>query len=253
MSPPNRIAPRSDTVVQERTLVSQKPGVRAAPRTYRILRTTQVDAYEPPVTPQLVASGATLAMAPPGDSFKGTARKRAKISIAKATKEQFGDVRDLVSSLASEAQMGGHHPPIGRGANSGRVAEERRNVAVRAWLYAASRENDNDFHLIIGRDPENSAMYMTVEVSGLPPSSSKHRKTLKRARDAYKAFFTNSPNDLPGASYDFYKPPIPVKVEGSLFFDIGHLTGGRPGPEDLRPDIPTVWEIHPVTTIEFEP
>jgi hypothetical protein len=146
--------------------------------------------------------------------------------------------------------MGQHDPPIGRGATSGRVSEERRNVAVRAWLYAASRENDNDFHLIIGGDPDESPVYMTVEVSGLPPANSTHRKRLKRARDAYKGFFAD---DLPGASYDFYKPPIPVDVEGSLFFDIGHLNGGRPGPADLRPDIPTVWEIHPVTRIEFEP
>jgi hypothetical protein len=38
-----------------------------------------------------------------------------------------------------------------------------------------------------------------------------------------------------------------------LFFDITHATGGHPGPDDLRPHIPTIWEIHPITKIAFEP
>jgi hypothetical protein len=43
------------------------------------------------------------------------------------------------------------------------------------------------------------------------------------------------------------------EIEGSLFFDITHATGGHPGPQDLRPHIPTIWEVHPVTNIVFEP
>jgi hypothetical protein len=124
-------------------------------------------------------------------------------------------------------------------------------VRVRAFLYAASRENDNDFHLIIGRDPDLvPSLYMTMELSGLPPASSQHFTRLKAARAAYKAFFAD---DLPGASYDFFDPPIPIQIEGSLFFDMNHSTGGRPGPASLRPNMPTIWEIHPITSIVFEP
>ena len=84
------------------------------------------------------------------------------------------------------------------------------------------------------------------------PADHRHRATLQQARDDYKAFFQDHPLGLPGA-YDFYDPPIPVEIEGSLFFDMSHVTGGRPGPRDLRDDIPTIWEVHPITRIVFEP
>jgi len=70
-------------------------------------------------------------------------------------------------------------------------------------------------------------------------------------RDDYKAF--SEGDHLPGTSYDFYDPPVPVEVTGSLFFDMSHATGNGPGPQSLRHDIPTIWEIHPIPHILFEP
>lgn len=233
---------------------------RAAARAYRILRTTQVDGYEAPVpramiagVPRTTAGAPRMMAAPVGDRFSGKVRKAAKTSISSAKLEKFTDVRALIESLPTEADMVNHTPKISKGETSERVKEEKRTVQVRAWLYAASRENDNDFHLIIGRSPSSSPMYMTVEVSGLTPAGSQYHGRLKRARNAYKSFFKDHPENLPGMTYDFYDPPIPVEIKGSLFFDVAHVTAGRPGPEDLRDDIPTVWEIHPVTRIVFEP
>lgn len=248
--------PAPETVVLELPLVSPKReitrGRRAAPQQYRILRTTQVDEYEKPVSKATI--GLRLALrAVVSDTFSGKARKAAKISISSAPTEEFSRLRDLIKSLPSEKSMVNRKPRITTGEKSGRVQEEERNVSVRAWLYAASRENDNDFHLIIGQSPGSSRLFMTVEISGLPPSSSAFHAKLKRARNSYKAFFKEHPDKLPGPTYDFYKPPIPIEIKGSLFMDIGHVKAGRPGPKDLRDDIPTVWEIHPVTKIEFEP
>ena len=47
--------------------------------------------------------------------------------------------------------------------------------------------------------------------------------------------------------------PIPVQIEGSLFFDITHATGQKPGPATLRQYAPTIWEVHPLSKIVFEP
>src|SRR5262249_10742529 len=185
-----------------------------------------------------------------GDDFAGTDRKAAKLSVSKAKTEAFKDLKDLVATLVPDAQMIRHKPAIKKDASQARVKEEERNVRVQAFLYAASRENDNDFHLILGRGPKAAPMYMTMEISGLPPKKSQSFTAIKRARDAYKQFFGSK---LPGPSYHFYRPPIPVEIEGSLFFDITHAKGGHPGPEDLRPDIPTIWEVHPVTALRFEP
>ena len=223
--------------------------MRAAAPTYEIIRTTQVDPYEPPITADR-ARAAPAAMRAAGDSFQGSSRKPAKITISKAKVETFDDLKDLIAALPKESVMAKHTPKIGQGPKSGRVAEEERNVRVKAWLYAASREDDNDFHLIIGREPGKTKMFLTMEVSGLPPASSPHRKKIESARNAYKKRFKDK---LPGSGYDFVKPPMPVEIGGSLFFDIKHLKGGRPGPPDLRPQIPTVWEVHPITHITFEP
>ena len=244
--------PAANTVVAEiafipggRRPLSVAPG--AAPA-YRILRTTQVDPYDKPVS-RLAAARAPAAA--PGDSFRGTSRKAAKLSIAAGKPDAFDDLKKLIQDLPDDDDMADHDPPITTKADSDRVAEEKRNVRVEAFLYAASREDDNDFHLIIGRNPQRSpSMYMTVELSGLPPKSSRHFSRLSKTRAAYKTFFADN---MPGTTYDFYDPPIPVTVEGSLFFDMSHARGSKPGPSSLRRDIPTIWEIHPISKIEFEP
>lgn len=118
-------------------------------------------------------------------------------------------------------------------------------------MYAASREADNDFHLIIGRDPKATPeMYMTMEISGLPPSGSPSLSQLKAARDAFKAFFkAKARGELPGLTYDFYHPPVPVEIDGSLFFDMSHAKGPHPEPPSLKSRMPVIWEVHPITKI----
>ena len=244
-------SPSASTIVAEEVLAPARTGMPAAAaaaglgQTYRILVTNQTDPYDAPVS---FAAAATFAAG--GDAFAGTDRKAAKLAISKAKTESFSDLKDLIATLIADSKMIKHKPPIKKDATQGRLKEEERNVRARAFLYAASRENDNDFHLIVGRDPKSAPMYMTMEVSALPPKTSQFFTRLKGARDAYKNFFGAK---LPGPSYHFYRPPIPVEIEGSLFFDITHATGGHPGPKDLRPDIPTIWEVHPVTNIVFEP
>jgi len=103
--------------------------------------------------------------------------------------------------------------------------------------------------LIIGRDPTRlPELYLTAEVSGLPPARSAAFPLIKRARDAFKAFFGAN---VPLFTYDYYHPPIPVVVEGSLFFDMSHAVGQHPGPVSLKSRMPTIWEIHPVTAISL--
>ena len=229
-------------------------------RQFRILRTTEVDEYESSPravslrkaltvrgAPSTKAMAAAMKKLPTGDQFQGTSRKAAKLSIAPSPTQTFADVKTLIASLVPEAKMIAHKPTIATTASSGRVKEENKNVKVKAFLYAASRESDNDFHLIIGRAPTKSPeMYMTMEVSGLPPQNSPALGELTAARGAFKSFFGAK---IPGFTYDFYDPPIPVTIAGSLFFDASHSTGQRPGPPSLKSRMPTIWEVHPVTSI----
>lgn len=249
--------PALDSIHDDKTTFQPKGGGA----TYRILKTTETDTYEK--TPAAIAfskalkgqkqpqRGAIAAAArkstgTTGDNFAGKDRKAAKLSIADAPTENFDNVTDLVNSLPSVQDMIALKIPLGP--NSGRVEQEDRNIHVSGFLYAASREADNDFHLIVGDDPNAADEdYMTMEVSGLPPSSAPSFATLNAARNSYKNFFGSK--NLPGAGYHFYQPPIPVVVEGSLFFDATHSKGQAPGPPSLKSRMPTIFEVHPVTSI----
>jgi hypothetical protein len=219
-------------------------------KTYRVIKTSELDPYERPLAPAELATAAIAATArlSPGDNFGGTDRHDAKLTIVTAQTEQFNDLEALVASLPADADMVDHDPEITQDPGSERVAEEQRNVRVRAFLYAASRETDNDFHFIVGRDPNASPTYMNMELSGLPPRTSASFARLDAARTAYKTFVHGQ---TPGAGYHHYDPPIPIEVEGSLFFDITHAHGPHPGPAKLRPK--TIWEVHPISNIVFEP
>ncbi len=257
--------------------------------TYRILKTTEVDSYENTPTavalrktlhgaqapaPKAITAAAKLPVArrvparrprarrpaggrPPaggpapaaaGDVFAGKARMAAKLSIAAAQPQTFTDVSQLIAALPSVAQMVALHIPVDQTSN--RVQQENRNVHVAGFLYAASKEADNDFHLIVGLDPNaRQEMYMTMEVSGLPSPPNAASTKLTTARDAYKNFFGAA--NLPGAGYHFYQPPIPVQIEGSLLFDESHAIGQAPGPPSLKSRMPTIWEVHPITSIQL--
>ena len=220
---------------------------------FTIFHTNELDAYEQGAMGPGFAAPA-LPAAPTGDAFNGTARKAAKLSISAADSENFKDVKDLIKSLVADAKMIAHKPKITTTATSNRVKEEERNIRVTAFLYAASREADNDFHLIIGRDPKvTPEMYMTMELSALPPKESDSFPQLQAARAAFKKFFkTNAGGKLPGLTYDFYDPPISVKIDGSLFFDMSHAKPPHPGPPSLKNKMPTIWEVHPITKIKLK-
>lgn len=217
---------------------------------YTVFHSDEVDAYEEAAEGPEFAAAAAAAL-PAGDDYGGKARRAAKLSIAAAKTESFKDVKDLVKSLTADSKMSAHNPPIGTGVTSNRVKEEKRNVHVTGFMYAASREPDNDFHLIIGRNLKATPeMYMTMEISGLPPSGSPSMPQLKSARDAFNAFIkAKAGNKLPGLKYDFYDPPVPVEIDGSLFFDVSHAKGPHPGPPSLKSRMPVIWEVHPITKI----
>ena len=181
------------------------------------------------------------------DMFQGHDRKDAKTSIAMGDPQPYAHIVSLRSSLMSDEdmlQMG-----ITKAADSERTAPEQRNVRVKGLIYAIAKESDNDFHLIVG-DPgcEDGGCFITVEVSGLPASSSPDAVALSAARSKFLAFFDGT---QPGASrgYEKFDPAIPVVITGSLFFDVDH-NAGAVGPRGFKPS--SAWEIHPLTDITFQ-
>ena len=70
---------------------------------------------------------------------------------------------------------------------------------------------------LFGDNPQ----YVTMEVSGLPPASAGTFARLKSARDAFQKLLRRQD----ARDIRFYDPPIPIRVEGSLFFDISRAHG----------------------------
>jgi hypothetical protein len=210
-------------------------------KTYTVTHLGNGDNHEPLIAP-------AIRNAAGGDNFAGSARMAAKLSIASGTAKTFTDIGQVLSSVKPDAQMRAKN--ISKGPDSGRLPEEQGVVTVTAWLYASSKESDNDFHCIMGRDPSKPAQFMNVEVSALPPSSSEFLAALQAARNQFKTFFTSNGDVLPSGGYDKFDPPIPVKITGSLFFDVDHVPPAV-GPTGMKPK--SAWEIHPVTDIQFEP
>jgi hypothetical protein len=253
--PPRAGLPSKDSIISvTEPIASSATGAAVTGPKYRIIHTNEMDEYEEGAKSKKGLAAATAALAVAGDKFEGKDRRAAKLSFPKAKTETFKDLKNLIKSLTKEEEMTEREPPITRGEKSNRVKEEKRNVHVKAFIYAASREDDNDYHLIIGRDPSASPeMYMTMELSGLPSSSSASFKKLKAARDAFKKFYDdNLGGKLPGLKYDYPDPPIPVEIDGALFFDITHAKGTRPGPKSLKSRMPVIWEVHPITKMVFE-
>ena len=109
------------------------------------------------------------------------------------------------------------------------------------------KESDNDYHVIIGDNVKKTkATFFNIEISGVPKTgNAANKKALQTIRD----FFEDNFVQLCGSKYAIFDSnPVPVSVQGSVFFDIDHKAGVV-GPIGFRPK--AAWEIHAVSAIKF--
>lgn len=212
---------------------------------YRVTQTTHVDeveAAERVSTP----SRSLPRTAGSGDIFAGTDRRDPKTSVATGGLKSYSTVAELRSSFPTDAFMKGLG--ITRAPDSVRTTQEQYNVSVEGYIFAVSKESDNDFHLIVGdKDCAVGECFINVEVSGLPQDrADPDFQTLSAVRAKFLAYFNQH---QPSRRYKKFDPPIFVTVTGSVFFDVDHPAGAV-GPAGLKPS--SAWEIHPLTDITFE-
>jgi hypothetical protein len=222
-----------------RTIVSPKG------RTYRLTPTGNRGREAPDeVTPPSPFTAADP------NGFVGTSRRIAKTSYVEGNPMAYPSISKLRESLTPEETMLSLNIPWGPGSqNSDRVEQERRNVTVSAYLYAYKEEADHDYHVILGDAPDSpNRRFLNSEVSGLP-TGGPYRAHLQQVRNKFKSFFDLG-NTGP-AAYVQVDPPLPVRVTGSIFYDMDHAPP-RPyvGFGDFQPMV--AWEIHPITEIEFD-
>ena len=185
-----------------------------------------------------------VAEGPESDFFEGSFRAEAKTSFATAA-GQNADIGSLISGLPSDKQMAKVYPQLlphgSTGNHEGRVALERRNVRVNAWIYWVQREGDNDFHVVLGDTSELSSgtTFMNAEICGLP-SAHPDRAPFVALRQRIEQLLTNHEN-----RNGLLKAPVAVTIKGSLLWDGEHRYPSTVGPKGL-PKLRQAWEIHPI-------
>jgi hypothetical protein len=181
------------------------------------------------------------------ENFTGKTRLAAKTTFSTKKVESFPDLTAFLRSLPEDKIMNERNPPISQADYFQRVEEEDRNVRIdEAWVFAVSRQEDNDYLLVLGSDPDYmKAKFFNAEVTGLPESSKETYNMFNDLRTKVKTQFGN----VCGKPMLFMNKPVKVSVAGSLLFD----AEGKPGKDDPKKmKSATSWEIHPVAEIEFQ-
>ena len=182
-------------------------------------------------------------------AFLGCDRKAAKLSFSDSQnhKEPLQHMIDRL--LATESIMMNHNPPISLASTSARVKEEMENVWLEhVFIYVIIREDDGDYHLIIGNGHDTTSnTLMNVEIAALPESSSTYYNKLKNVRNKFeKKYSMCSKKNF----WETHKQLPEISVKGTLFFDLRHANGGEhAGNSHIKTE--TFWEIHPATYIKF--
>ena len=177
-------------------------------------------------------------------TFAGSARATAKKSFAIATYVTYPTIASVRASMQTDTYM----RSIGITTSSPRKTQEQRNVSITsAYLYAISRESDNDLHMIIGDGTASPTTLLNCECGGLPSTTSTSYAAMKAVRDYLKSYFGT---DFCGTSgYTHFAHPVHITIlKGSLFYDIDH-GAGTVGPTGYRAN--TSWEMHPISSIKF--
>ncbi|MBL0309637.1 MAG: hypothetical protein IPP77_08175 [Bacteroidetes bacterium] len=182
-----------------------------------------------------------------GAIFNGCMLRDIKLCVVDTPFESFTTTKKLMATLP--VQEG-----LGRGEHRERVAAEQRNVIITsAYLFMVSREEDNDYHLILG-DKRNyrKGNLFSAEVAGLPlDETHPFYHLLRELREKFEEEIGGpSSCGKPPKPYgkNLTLHPIKITIRGSLLFDSQHQHGGSgytDGAVSLK--TPTGWEIHPVT------
>jgi hypothetical protein len=181
--------------------------------------------------------------------FDGRARCEAKISPAATTADaiSIADLSKKFKDFITDGTFDNMTSDDVRTTN-----EEHNYTLTNVRIYAIKREEDEDFHMIVGpADVQNQGDLINVEISGLPKSTAPGFKTIKKVRKQFSDELTGI-EKIAGSkwsNYIFFPDGIPVKITGSLFYDVDHRSE-KVGPSGVQP--PTCMELHPVTDIQFD-
>jgi hypothetical protein len=124
-------------------------------------------------------------------------------------------------------------------------------VSTEGWIYLVATEgNDCEYHIQIANDSQNGSPCMVVEVPKPDAKSVKSvslRAKIKSVRNIIKANILNGKE--PPSSGKVLAQPVYVRFTGQLFYDDFHIGTPPRGKKGMK--AANLWELHPITAIEF--
>lgn len=140
------------------------------------------------------------------------------------------------------ARIAGWKGPLG--------LEEGSMVTTRGWLQLVANPSDADYHLQLTAAPGDRASALIVEI----PSPDSLHTAMADMRPVFAAARAWVRDHALGGKEPRHKgtvlaSPIYVTVTGPLFYDDQHV--GQPPRGKRGQPAGTLWEIHPVSSIDF--
>jgi hypothetical protein len=177
------------------------------------------------------------------ERFRARYRSELRTTASQSEVVPFKDLATLFATLPPDDAM---RPRIDQ--NTPRTPEEDRNVTVPARIYAVKKQVSNDYSLIIGeRRDVARPIFMACRISGLPTNQGPNRILLSYMRETFRNFLGGLASTTAG--YARFRPPVPVTITGSLFFNAKYRPG-EVGTGDTRTT--TSWEIQPVLSMNVD-
>ena len=127
-------------------------------------------------------------------------------------------------------------------------------VSVTCWLHLVAAEGDEDYHIQVSNDSANGNHCLVVEVPDPKFAPSTELKTKwKTIREWVKKHLLHDSTltKEPSGNGNVMTNVPYVTIKGQLFYDDPHVGTQPRGKKNMK--AATLWEIHPVTSLDFAP
>lgn len=135
---------------------------------------------------------------------------------------------------------------------AGAAVKEGAIVRTVGWLHLVAAEADGDYHIQVSDSADSGDHCLIVEVPNPAPEFVKTEE-LRPRFETVRTFIKGKllKDREPSTSGSVMQGKVYVRITGQLFYDDSHVGDQPRGKKGMK--AATLWELHPVTAIEFAP
>jgi hypothetical protein len=130
--------------------------------------------------------------------------------------------------------------------------KEGQILSTTAYVWLVALESDGDYHIQVSDSPTSGDHCLIVEVPKDDPafeSDATLRDKAATVRQLIREKLLHDASKEPSQDGNVMKKPPYMSVVGQLFYDDSHVGDQPRGKKQMK--AATLWELHPVTGIQF--